>query len=291
MRTHPSPPLQQRRLGAELRRLREGASISQRSAASHIDGAQGKLSKIETGRQSIRRLELLALLDLYGITDPEQRTNLVELLRPRPAPAWWHAYSMELSTGTLQMIELEDEADAVLEYGSLTVPDLLRTAEYAASLDREAVTCPTEAERALSETVRVHRREILDRLDGFRFTGVLDEAMLHRRVGSPSTMTHQLRHLLELSSLPHITIRVVPFARGGYLSCGSPFRLLDSSRSVGQSAVAVPLLTDLTCMTEADQVDRYRAAFDSLLSQALPPEQSAALITDLMKGYATTSGS
>ncbi|MFJ9178260.1 helix-turn-helix domain-containing protein [Streptomyces sp. NPDC102360] len=291
MPTQPTPSLRQRQLGAELRRLREQAQISQHLAAEHIDGAQGKLSKIETGRQNIRRLELLALLDFYGVRDEAVRNSLVALLRERPRPGtrWWHAYAEELPPDLLSVIELEDSADTVLEYGFSTLPTLLQTPEYAEALIQD--TDPQSATAGKFGTeLRARRRAVLDRDHGTRFTWVLDEATLHRAVGDARIMAQQLRHLLELGSRRELSIRIVPFSRGGYPNDWGPFRVIRHDGPPSMCAVAVPRWPQTTCLMETAQVEGYRRLFDHLLSYALLPRQSTDVIARILAESTDRSG-
>ncbi|MGY0491881.1 helix-turn-helix domain-containing protein [Streptomyces sp. WG-D5] len=292
MPTQQVPLVQQRQLGAAIRRLREQALISQRRAAEHIDGTQGKLSKIEAGRQNIRRLELLALLDLYGVHDEAVRDSLVTLLRERPRPGtrWWHMYAEELPPGLLNVIELEDCADEIHEYGFATLPTLLQTPEYAEALDRHSDPEITGLEAEFRAELRERRGAVLNRAQGARFTWVLDEAVLHRAVGTPRIMARQLRHLLALGDSGGLGIQVVPFARGGYPSAWGPFRIISRFGPPPLHAVCVPQWPQTSCLMGAEQVEGYRRLFDRMLSYALPPGRSADLVARLLTEAEDNSG-
>jgi Domain of unknown function (DUF5753) len=51
---------------------------------------------------------------------------------------------------------------------------------------------------------------ILDRADPPELLAVLDEAVLHRQVGSAKIMGDQLAYLGEMSRRPAVTIQIVP---------------------------------------------------------------------------------
>src|ERR1700748_209744 len=54
-------------LGTQWRRLRESRSISAQEAARAIRGSESKISRIELGRNAIREIDVLDLLNYYGV--------------------------------------------------------------------------------------------------------------------------------------------------------------------------------------------------------------------------------
>jgi hypothetical protein len=92
----------------------------------------------------------------------------------------------------------------------------LQTSEYAT----EAITAlEGPNERRVEELLDLRRRrqEILESDGQYpRFHFVIDEAVIHRLVGSPSVMKRQLTHLMDVAELDKITLRVVPFGAGIY---------------------------------------------------------------------------
>ncbi len=88
----PAPAAARYQLGSYLRTLRRKASLDITGAARHIGVAPSTLSRIETGQAPTRTSYLHMLLDLYAITDPDQRRQLAELAchaqePPSPTPS------------------------------------------------------------------------------------------------------------------------------------------------------------------------------------------------------------
>jgi hypothetical protein len=54
----------------------------------------------------------------------------------------------------------------------------------------------------------------------------MDEAVLRRPIGGAETMREQIRHVIELSQSPHITVQVLPFRAGGHAAAGGPITML-----------------------------------------------------------------
>lgn len=91
--------------------------------------------------------------------------------------------------------------------------------------------------------------------------------MLHRPVGDTGVMATQCRHLVELSELPNITLRVVPFAAGWHLGCDSgPFTILrfptdGEGRELEPTTVYVQGYTGALYLDQPHEVDEFEAIF------------------------------
>ncbi|HEX2419848.1 MAG TPA: helix-turn-helix transcriptional regulator, partial [Micromonosporaceae bacterium] len=68
-----TPTLRARWLGEELRRLREAKGLTAKEAGEYIQRHQGTVSRFESGEYPIRRGDLLAFLDLYGVSNKRRR--------------------------------------------------------------------------------------------------------------------------------------------------------------------------------------------------------------------------
>lgn len=74
---------------------------------------------------------------------------------------------------------------------------------------------------------RLRRQERLDQDDRPRFRVLLDEAVLHRRVGGATVMAAQLDKVLQVERDGKATIQVIPFDVGAHASQDSNFVLLE----------------------------------------------------------------
>ena len=93
------PTVRRRRLGTELRRLREANSIKLEEVAEQLGVAPSTLSRIETGKAPTRSAYLSEMLKLYGVEDPGQRQVLIDMAREGHRKGWWAAYEDLLPTG------------------------------------------------------------------------------------------------------------------------------------------------------------------------------------------------
>ena len=125
--------------------------------------------------------------------------------------------------------------------------------------------------------VRLARQEILARDDRPRLWAVIDEAVIHRAVGSVSVMRRQFRHLARVRSAGKTTVQVVPYRAGAHAGTTGPFVILDFPEPTDPAVVYVETLAGDIYLEERSDVNRYTLAFDRLLAAALHPDDSDAV--------------
>ena len=113
-------------LGTQLRRLRETRGITAQEAAHAIRGSESKISRIELGRTSVRKIDIVDLLSLYGITDPAERDELLTLAAQANQPGWWHRYQDVLPSWFQAYIGLEESAASIRSYDAQFIPACCR---------------------------------------------------------------------------------------------------------------------------------------------------------------------
>lgn len=266
--------LRRRRLGVALRELRERAGMTHQQVGPALDCSPSKLSRIENGEVGVRRSDLLVLLDLYGLDDAAQREELIELAREsKRRGGWWLKYG-EVSSPYLKLIQLESEADSIRGAELMFVPGLLQTEDYARAVIR--ATRPQdgadEAERRVQ--IRLTRQELLKQEHPPEFWTVLDEAVLHRTVGSRRIMAEQLRALAAANELPHITVQILPFTHGGHEAMAGAFRILRFPDRRDPDTVYVEGFAGDIYLDDATELTRCSLVFDHLCAAALSPQLS-----------------
>jgi len=93
------PAIRRRRLGADLRQLRERRSLRLEEVAGELGVAASTLSRIETGKSPTRTSYLAFMLDLYGVADPARRRVLMDMAREGQRKGWWVAFVDVLASG------------------------------------------------------------------------------------------------------------------------------------------------------------------------------------------------
>jgi Domain of unknown function (DUF5753) len=97
-------------------------------------------------------------------------------------------------------------------------------------------------------------------------------------------MRLQLDHMLELSSLPNMTIQVLPFGAGAHPAMGNPFAILGFPERADPDVVYVTKLTSCLYVEDVEEVDRHNLIFNHLRAAALSLGDTAAFILSARKG-------
>jgi transcriptional regulator with XRE-family HTH domain len=274
-----SPTVQRRRLGIELRRLREHAGLTIEQVAASLECSDSKVSRIETGQVSATPRDVRDILDLYKI-DREQRDALVQVARQARQRGWWQAYS---DTLVVPLVGLESAADEIDEYETIVVPGLLQTMDYARAILR--VGRPDLDQQHIERWVefRMARQALLTREDPPVFSVVIEECVLRRPVGGRSVMREQLHRLTEATELPTLTLQVMPLTLGEHIGINGPFTVYLFADPEDPDVVYLEHPRGDLYLESAEQVKPYASAFDRLRGLALNPEDSAAFLATLAR--------
>lgn len=280
MATLATPTVRLRRLGNELKRIREEAGLSLDAAGIRLGRSASSLSKIENGRVAIPKRDLTFILDCYTVADEPLREMLFALARNGRKKGWWRQYDDALSPPGMDLMSLEDDASVISTFQAIVVPGLLQTEDYARALMESAVAViPQDVDRLLK--VRMTRQRILVRERPPRMRAVMGEAALRQLVGGDAVMREQLHYLAELSQRVHITLRVLPYAAGAHVSTTGSFVILGFSPPADFSVVLLESLEGSLWVEQDDPVRRYGLAFDQLCASALSEIESRHFINQL----------
>jgi transcriptional regulator with XRE-family HTH domain len=285
MATDQSPTVRRRRLALELRRLREEARLTCEEVAEHLECSASKISRVETGRVSVSPRDVRDMLEIYGVSGQE-RDSLVQLARDSRQKGWWHAYSDTINPQFATYVGLESAASEIRVYEVSLIPSLLQTEDYARTIITSGMMSGTGEEMERSVALRMARQPALTRDDDppLLWT-VLDEAALRRRVGGSELMRAQLEHVLELSSLKNVAMQVIPFGAGAHPAMGRPFVILVFPERIDPDVVYLEDLTSAFYLEDVEEVDRYNVFFNHLRANALSFDESAALVTSVLKDF------
>jgi transcriptional regulator with XRE-family HTH domain len=276
-----SPTVRRRRLALELRRLREAAKLTCEEVAERLECSASKISRVETGRVSVAPRDVRDMLEIYGV--PElQRDALVQLARESRQKGWWHAYADSLQPHVATYLGMESAASEIRIYEVNLIPGLLQTEDYArAVLTAGTVSSPrSDVERQVALKME---RQRLTMTSLPKVWAVLDEAALRRQVGGPEVMRVQLEYLRELGGLRNLRLQVIPFGGGAHPAMGRPFIILAFGEEADPDVVYLKNLTGALWVENVEEVDRYNLFFNHLQATALSFENSAALMTAVLK--------
>ncbi|WP_327392018.1 helix-turn-helix domain-containing protein [Streptomyces sp. NBC_01186] len=272
-----------RKLGSELKSLREAADISVERAAQRIHGDNSKMSRLEKGRQRITRLELEALLELYGVEDTRLREGLTALSTEARRRSWWRQYGDILHPGFQEALSMESDAEQICTFEPQLISGLLQTKAYATAVISQISPWLDEDELASHVSVRLARQEIFEKERPPHYVCIMAEAALRQEVGGRKVMAEQLRHIHDMSKPPRRTIQVLPYSQGAHVGLMGAFIMYSYPDPMDLDVVNVEYLDGSLCLEEDAPVKRYRMAFDQLRSSALSTRQSMNLISDIAR--------
>ena len=87
-------------------------------------------------------------------------------------------------------------------------------------------------------------------------------------------MRAQLRHLIEMSQRPNVTIQVVPFKIGGHPAVAGPFSVLQFAEKDLSDVVYLEQLASSQYLDKQDTIDKYLAVMERLCIEAATPADS-----------------
>ncbi len=176
-------------------------------------------------------------------------------------PNWFQTY-----------VGLEEAASLIRSYEIQFLPGLLQTEEYARAVVTAGAPKATVDEVERRVHLRVKRQEILQRASPPAFWAVVDEAALHRPIGGSKVMKQQVEHLLDLMSMPNVTLQVMPFRFGGHAGEGGAFTMLRFPEPELPDVVYVEQLVSAYYLDKREYVERYARTMDRLTVDSQPPE-------------------
>jgi transcriptional regulator with XRE-family HTH domain len=276
------PTIRRRRLGAALRRLREGSGMSLEAVAKELGWSTSKVSRIELAKIAVTPADVRALLGVLDAVSDEVET-LVSLAGEDRQPGWWRQYAEVLPSWFEGYLSLESEAVRLLAYESEVVPGLLQTEEYAAEILRHSPFTPLPDEAARAAELRRARQVRLVGPDPIHLDVVINEGALRRTVGGPEVMIGQLTRVIEATELPNVALRVLPFEAGAHPGVDGSFTVLEFSDPSEPRIVYLDRMTDSEYLDGLRDVAAYRHAHERLRTSALSLSDSHEIISALLK--------
>ena len=283
------PPMKEtsplrRKLGIELRRLREAVKMTADEAAEQLELSASTISRSETGKVNVHPRDVDAMLRIYGVTDERKREALLALARKSRERGWWHAYRNVLAPDVVSHISIEDGANQIRSFQSMLVPGLLQTEEYSRAV--AAIFPRPEPPDVVDQQVEIRqlRQEILRRHDEVPLHVILDEAVLRRPIGGEPVMRKQLLHLLELTESLNVTLQIVAYEAGAYAGLGGPFTLFGFAEPMDLAIVHVENQRSFFLIEDEDDIRHYEVVFQRVQKSALPVAESSGLVKRIAEG-------
>jgi transcriptional regulator with XRE-family HTH domain len=277
MAAGPSPTVRRKRLGIELRRLREQAGLTCEEVGHRLDCSGTRISRIETGRISIRPGDVRELLEIYDVLGAEADL-LVQLAREARQKGWWHTYGRALPAWFEAYVGLEAAAARFRDFQSMVIPGLLQTEDYARAVLRAAPYPRTADDIDRQVALRMERQSILDQPSPPNLWLVLTESVVRVQVGGPVVMRSQLQRLIDVAGRSNVTLQVLPVTTAAQVQPISPFTILEFPDTADPTVVYLEHLTGSLFLETEEEIRRYTVLFDHLCAEALGKTASIDLI-------------
>lgn len=252
--------------GAEVRRWRNAAGLSQEQLGQRIGYSGALVGKVETSDRA-PSLDFAEGCDRALPTADGLFGRLYELARHWAGgyPSWF-----------TEWVEAERRAVSLRTWEALLVPGLLQTADYARALFLAWHAADSDDQLDQLVNARIERHAIFQSAGPPSLWAVLDERVLTRRIGTAQTMHDQLIRLLDVSDRSKITIQVIPADAGAHVGLLGAFSIAAFANAPGIVYLESPDQGQI--MERPSVVAKVSEIFDRLRAEALPRGASRDLI-------------
>ncbi|SDZ16466.1 Helix-turn-helix domain-containing protein [Saccharopolyspora shandongensis] len=270
-----------RALGVELRQARERRGYSTRKLAEMIERSSSHISRWENGKLIPSEADTATVLAVLGVNGAD-RDRLLELARDALDPNW---VAPGIDKQLAALTEYERTAQTIINIEPLMIPGLLQTYDYARHI--MVAYGQTRGEAEQRATLRIGRQHVLTDTPPKQLVAIVGEYALRYSVCPDDVMLEQLRHLLKISELDNVALQVLPMGRPAAAVLSGPWALLEFSRT--KPVLHLEHFGSSATITDAKTLKIYRGAVDTLRGLAMSPEETAALIADVIRSKETAS--
>ncbi|MFI2206719.1 helix-turn-helix domain-containing protein [Streptomyces sp. NPDC020192] len=270
-------------LGRRLQDMRLDAGASLEDAAQALRVKTLTIRRLEKAEVALKPLYVEKLLETYG-ADRQVIDEFVDLAEQANQPGWWHSYRDAVPSWFTAYVSLETSAKTLRTYEPQYVTGLLQTPDYARAVLRGGLPHGSEEELARRVELRLRRQSLLEREDAPTLWVVMEEAVLHRAVGSPDVMREQIERLLDMSELAHVSVDIVPFAAGAHVGACAPFTYFRFEEPELPDIVYSELLSASVYLDQRADVVAHLEAH-SRMALLTSSEDSRALLNRMRKEY------
>jgi transcriptional regulator with XRE-family HTH domain len=197
-------------LAESLRALRRDSGLSGERLANRAHMSQSKISRIESGRvlPSITEVERI----LTALKVPTNQAAELLALAKIANTDFLSRRKMRRLGATYRQREiaaLMDQSSHIRFVLPTALPGLLQTPEYVRSNVSDPMSRVSDDQKPVLLAAKLASREALQRPDK-RFSFLLTEAAVRRRVASSADMAEQVEHLVSASSMATVDLEVIP---------------------------------------------------------------------------------
>jgi transcriptional regulator with XRE-family HTH domain len=273
-----TPSYARRRIGSELRRFRTQQGLSLDSVGEAVDWNKSKLSRIETAKMPISRHDLHLLASIYDI-DTDSLARLEAWIgQDTRGKRWWSEYADLITSTYEEFISLEAHAAEISTAHSSLIPGLLQSEGYARAVIGSGPFVPDPDTADALTDIRMKRQGLVTSSNPVRFWAVITESVLYNEFGGRDVMRHQLRHLLDLTKLANVDVRLLRQTSMQGVLVGA-FTILAFPDPQDPNMVFIEYQGGMVSKDGDREVKRYRRYLDHLSKGAGDRDETRKLIS------------
>jgi transcriptional regulator with XRE-family HTH domain len=259
----------------DLADIRRKAGFKGQALADVLGWDQGKVSRVEKGKQALDEVDLMSWLIACDVKRAKLR-QVVEQGREATRQTWVLPYGPASGDSRNLSVE-ESEAKSITVFACMLIPGLLQTPEYARAVVEQFQEDEVTIERVVAR--RLARQEVLRGEHAPKTVFYIEEQALIRPADSPETTHDQLMHLMFMADWKKVSIRVLP-TEVGLHKAGTGAFILIKRRDLRSIAWVDTRATSVIFESEED-VKRFQDSVSQLATLALNESDSRALIARL----------
>ncbi|WP_405419149.1 helix-turn-helix domain-containing protein [Streptomyces erythrochromogenes] len=259
-------------LAVRLTHLRKDAGLTGRELSARCGWHPAKTTRIQKGEAPPSDADIRAWCVACGAA--EQAGDLIAASRAVESMylEWRRLHRNGMRRAQESWTTRHEQTALCRSYVSNAVPGFLQTPAYATAL-MQSITDFQGTPNDIAEAVaaRVARSRFLY-VGGHRFVVLVEEWVLHARIGDVEAMEGQLRHLLTVMPLPSVSLGVIPFSAQRVIWPLEGFYVFDDRQAT------VETLTAEINVTQPREVADYLKAFAALSRMAVHGDHARGLI-------------
>lgn len=273
----PSSSVQEARngLGQRLRSIRKDAGLTARELARRAGWHESKCSRMEHGHTPPSDADIRAWTAICEVA--EETDDLIAAARSVESMyvEWRRLERAGLRRAQEAVVPLVERTQRFRSYQSWVIPGFLQTAAYTTAVLSTVTQLRGGHDDQVEEAVaiRMERQRALH-TGRQRFAMLIEEWVLRTVIGSPQVMTAQLGHLVSVSTLPSVSIGIVPM--GVVRAVGWP---VESFTMYDDEQVNVELVSAHLTVTQPSEVAQYARTFADIADIAVYGTGARRLIT------------
>ncbi|MDX3771973.1 MULTISPECIES: helix-turn-helix transcriptional regulator [unclassified Streptomyces] len=264
-----------------LRDLRKGAGFTVVELADGCGWHHAKTSRIENARTAPSATDIRLWCRTIGAEDQAEDLIAQSLHAESMYTEWRHQVRNGLKQLQDSAVTFFHQTQLFRVYSSSLVPGLLQTEGYAAAvlgISARFRELPTD-DSAEAARARVERSRIVHEA-GHRFVLLVEEAVLHYRIGDSDAMAAQLGYLLTAGALPAVSLGIIPATASRSQWPRETFHVYDDS------LVSVELVSAQVRITQPSEIALYLKAFEQMRQTAVYGAEARALIVKAIDALA-----